>query len=296
MKTLIVGGTGLTGACTAKYLHEQGHDVTIMSRSQPDAPALAHFNHIAASYFESDISEQMLEGFDWLVFAAGADIRMHPQTESDEAFFTRANSEGVPNFFAKAKAAGIKRAAYLGTYYPQIVPEQIDKSEYVKSRHLADTRIREMSDSSFIVCSVNAPFILGCTEGVVDGHLQALVQYAAGKMEGLAPVAAGGGVVHITPQSLAEALLGALERGESGKAYLVGDQYMSWKEYFEKFCAAAGNAQTLEVSEAEHPILPDMILYAGRNAVVDYTPDNAPLNYSTGQIDQAIIDVVATYQ
>ena len=129
MKTLIVGGTGLTGACTAKYLREQGHDVTLMSRNKPAAPPLSEFEHIAASYFESDINEAMLEDFDWLVFAAGADIRMHPQTESDEVFFTRANSEGVPNFFAKAKAAGIKRAAYLGTYYPQIVPEQIDKSE-----------------------------------------------------------------------------------------------------------------------------------------------------------------------
>ncbi len=45
----------------------------------------------------------------------------------------------------------------------------------------------------------------------------------------------------------------------------------------------------------EHPMFPDMILYAGRNAVVDYSPDNQPLNYATGQVQSAIADVVKAY-
>ena len=295
MKVLIVGGTGLTGATTARHLQQQGHEVTLMSRSRPSNPALADFPFIVANYIEEDVSAEQLQGFDWLVFAAGADIRMLPDGGDPEAFFSRANTEGIPRFFARARAAGIRRAAYLGTYYPQVVPEKIEASPYLKSRYLADQAIRKMSAEDFVVCSINAPFIIGVFPGVVDAHLAALVRYVAGEIEGLPIVAPAGGVVHITARSLAEALEGALLRGDSGKAYLVGDEYLSWKNYFEEFCRALGKPRSLEVSTDEHPMLPDIIMYAGRNAVVDYVPDNAPLDYATGNVSAAIIDVVNAY-
>jgi len=296
MKALIVSGTGLTGATTARYLAQRGHEVTLMSRSKPSNPALDEFPFIAGNYIEDDIPVEQLQGFDWLVFAAGADIRLLPEGEEPAAFFQRANTEAIPRFFEKAKAAGIRRAAYLGTYYPQVVPQKIDSDPYIKSRHLADTAIRELSDENFAVCSVNAPFIIGTFPGVVDAHLAALVQYVSGQIEGLPVVAPAGGVYHITAESLAEALEGALERGEPGRAYLVGDEHLSWLDYFDQFCQAAGNPIELQVSEEEHPMLPDMILYAGRNAVVDYQPDNAPLDYNTGKVSQAIVDVVDVYK
>jgi nucleoside-diphosphate-sugar epimerase len=295
VNVLIVGGTGLTGATTARYLREKGHEVTLMARSKPANPALAEFPFRAANYIEDDIDPGQLAGFDWLVFAAGADIRMLPEGEDPATFFPRANARAIPAFFAAAKAAGIRRAAYLGTYYPQVVPEKIDTDVYVRSRHEADIAIRAMSDETFAVCSVNAPFIIGTFPGVVDAHLAALVQYVSGKIEGLPVVAPGGGVHHITALSLAEALEGALERGEPGRAYLVGDAYMAWQDYFQQFCAAVGQPRELEVSEEEHPMLPDMILYAGRNAVVDYEPDNAPLNYTTGRVPAAIVEVARAY-
>ena len=295
MKVLVVGGTGLTGATTARHLQQQGHEVTLMSRSRPSSPALADFPFIAGNYIEDDISEEQLAGFDWLVFAAGADIRMLPEGEDPEAFFTRANSEGIPRFFARARAAGIRRAAYLGTYYPQVVPDKVEASPYLKSRYLADRAIRAMSAEDFVVCSINAPFIIGVFPGVVDAHLAALVRDVAGKIEGLPLVAPAGGVLHITAQSLAEALEGALLRGESARAYLVGDEYFTWKDYFEEFCRALGEPRSLEVSTEEHPMLPDIIMYAGRNAVIDYIPDNAPLDYSTGKVSAAITDVVNAY-
>ena len=296
MNVLIVGGTGLTGATTARYLKEQGHHVTLMSRSQPANPALQDFPFIAANYIEDDVPAEKLSGFDWLVFAAGADIRMLPEGEDPAAFFPRANAEAIPRFFRRAREAGIKRAAYLGTYYPQVVPEKIDTDVYVRSRHDADEAIRAMSCDDFVVCSINAPFIIGTFPGVVDAHLAALVQYVAGQIEGLSPVAPGGGVVHITAQSLAEALAGALLRGESGKAYLVGDQYLDWQDYFQQFSNAVGRSDDIAVSTEEHPMLPDMILYAGRNAVVDYEPYNAPLDYGTGRIAASIAEVVDYYR
>ena len=92
MKTLIVGGTGLVGAETARLMASKGHDVTLMSRSPTSSPALAEFPHIAHDYLKDDISIETLNDFDWLVFSAAADIRMLPEGESDETFFMHAAS------------------------------------------------------------------------------------------------------------------------------------------------------------------------------------------------------------
>ena len=207
-KLLIVGGTGLTGAHAALHLRDLGFQVTLSSRARPGNPVLADFDHLAFDYIEDEIAVSRLEGYDALVFAAGADIRQLPPGEDEAAFFQRANTEAVPRFFARAREAGIPRAVYIGTYYPQVAPEKIETSAYVRSRHLADEGVRALNRADFTVCSLNAPFILGYVPGVALPHLEALVHYAAGRLEGMPRVAPAGGVNHITSKSMSEAVHG----------------------------------------------------------------------------------------
>jgi len=294
-KILVVGGTGLTGAHAALHLREAGHSVTIMSRSAPTLPCLQVFDHLAGNYVEDDIGLEELKGFDQLVFAAGADIRQLPTGENEEDFFHRVNVQAIPRFFERAKAAGISRAVYIGSYYPQVVPERIETSVYVRSRHLADEAVRALNDESFTVCSLNAPFILGYVSGIDLPHLAALVQYAAGQLEGIPMVAPSGGVNHITSKSMSEAIAGALQRGQGGRAYLVGDENLSWKEYLEMYFDCAGNPTNLELSSDEHPLFPDVMLYAGRNAVMNYEPDSGELAYSRHNVRAGIAELVRAY-
>jgi len=289
---LVAGGTGLTGAHAALHLREQGHAVTLMSRAAPALPVLADFPHIAANYVDGEPPASALEGFDALVFAAGADIRQLPPGEDEAAFFQRVNAEGVPRFFERARSAGIARAVYIGTYYPQVAPEKIDSSPYVHSRYVADEGVRALNNDAFRVCSLNAPFILGHVPGLSLPHLEALVQYGAGRLEGVPLVAPDGGVNHITSRSMSEAIAGALERGEGGRAYLVGDENLSWKSYLEMYFEAAGNPVDLPVSREEHPLFPDAILYAGRNATVRYEPEGTELGYGRGRVRATVEELV----
>lgn len=292
-RILIVGGTGLTGAHAALHLRDLGHDVSIMSRTAPELQCLSGFKHIAANYIDNDVPAETLGEFDSLVFAAGADIRLYNPEEDEDAFFTRVNTEAIPAFFSSARNAGIGRAVYIGTYYPQVVPEAIETSAYVRSRHLADRGVRELDSESFRVCSLNAPFILGHVPGLDLPHIAALVQYAQGRLEGLPLVAPAGGVNHISSQSMSEAIAAALDHGRGGHAYLVGDENLSWKAYLEMYFEAAGNPTELPVSTDEHPLFPDMILYAGRNATVSYEPED--LGYSRNNIRATIEQVVEAY-
>jgi dihydroflavonol-4-reductase len=292
---LLVGGTGLTGAHAALHLRDIGHRVTLVSRHPPALACLRDFEHLAGSYLDDTLSARALEGFDQMVFAAGADIRQLPPGADEQAFFDSVNTQGIPRFFQRAKDAGIARAVYIGTYYPQVAPQMIESSAYVRSRHLADTGLRALNSQDFSVCSLNAPFILGHVPGLSLPYVEALVHYAAGRLQGVPIVAPAGGVNHISSQSMSEAIAGALERGEGGRAYLVGDENLSWKAYLQLYFEAAGNPLDLEVSTAEHPMFPDIILYAGRNAVVHYEPDNGELGYSRNNIRATVAELVQAY-
>ena len=297
-RIVIVGGTGLTGAHAALHLREQGHKVTLMSRAAPAVDCLQDFPHIAADYAADALSSEVLGEFDQMVFAAGADIRRFPSGEDEEAFYTRVNTQAIPAFFRSARDAGISRAVYIGTYYPQVVPQAIETSSYVRSRHLADEGVRALNCENFQVCSLNAPFIIGHVPGMAIPHLAVLVDYARGKLEGMPLVAPGGGVNHISSLSMSEAIASALQRGKGGYAYLVGDENLSWKAYLELFFDAAGNPQALAVSDEEHPLFPDAILYAGRNATISYEGDrgeNGELSYSRNQIANTVKQLVQAY-
>jgi len=154
--------------------------------------------------------------------------------------------------------------------------------------------VRALNSESFRVCSLNAPFILGHVDGMELPHLKSLVDYAQGRLDGLPLVAPAGGVNHISSRSMSEAIASALARGQGGKAYLVGDENLSWKAYLEMYFEAAGNPVDLPVSTDEHPLFPDVMLYAGRNAVVSYRPDDT-LGYSRNQIRATIEQLVAVY-
>ena len=294
-RILVVGGTGLTGAHAALHLRAAGHSVTLLARSAPTLACLSDFEHLTGNYADDNFAVAVLQNFDQLVFAAGADIRQLPPGEDEATFFERVNAQAIPRFFQRAKDAGIRRAVYVGTYYPQVVPDKIDSNPYVRSRHLADAGLRALNCASFNVCSLNAPFILGHVPGIALPHLQVLVQYAAGRLDGMPLIAPAGGVNHISSKSMSEAIAGALERGVGGKAYLVGDENLSWKAYLQMYFEAVGNPVDLKVSTAEHPLFPDVILYAGRNATISYEPDNGELGYCRNQVRATVGELVQAY-
>jgi nucleoside-diphosphate-sugar epimerase len=287
MKTLIVGGTGFVGGYTALYFRDRGHDVTIMSRSKPKGTSrLGDLPFIAGNYFEDDFDDGRLEGFDGLVFCAGNDLGNFPTDGSvtQAQYFEKANIEGLPRFFEQARRAGISRAAYMGSYYSFVAPQSIATIPYVRSRHLADAAIRALSGPSFNVSSCALPWIVGYTPGFPVPHWAALARYAKGELP-WPEFAPPGGANYMTCQSVAEAMMGALERGESGKSYLVGDANLTWKRYFELWFEAAGRPRDLEVRNEDHPLVPlEIINYVG-GGDPSYEPpaaETARLGYRRG--------------
>ena len=301
MNILVLGGTGLIGGHAALHLASLGHSVTLAAR-KPAAVAegspLSTLPFIPIDYL-AEGDDRELSGFDALVFAAGNDIRHLPQGTDEAAHWQRANVEGVPRYFERARKAGIRRAVHIGSFYPQARPELVNQISYVRGRKLACDGARALASDTFHVCSVNAPFVVGHIPGLVVPALAAHAAYALGRIPQVPAFAMPGGVNFISTTSLSEAVANALFHGENGKAYLVGDENLSFQEYFSEFFRAAGHSGELPLIDQEHPMLPDMVLYAGRGGTIYYEPDAVEtklLGYRRGDVKRTLREIVEGYR
>ena len=298
MKTLIAGGTGGIGGYIALALEEQGHKVTLAARHRPkEGGAIAHFPVLLGSYIDDDFSKDQSKGFDNLIFAACNDIRQLPQGLSDKeetAYYRRANSEAVPRFVALARDAGIKNCAYIGSFYNQARPDLIPTSGYIQSRLAADEGVRALAGSDFRVVSLNAPWVVGAVRGGENLLYAGLAKYGRGESPDVPVFAIPGGLNFISVQSLTEATIASLTKGENGRGYLVGDENLHFKDFFGYFFKAAGRGDVdIPVRDEPHPLWPDVTLLAGRAGTIFYEPEGvAEFGYRLNDIERTVKDIV----
>lgn len=298
LKILIVGGTGLIGAHAALALRERGHEVTLAARNavRPDSP-LANFPALVGDYIENTFQREALANFDALLFAAGNDPRHLQGLTDEEAHWERVNSECVPRFFARARDVGIKCAINIGSFYPQAFPALIEKSAYVRSRRTVDEAVRALNSATFRVCCVNPPFVVGITPGDLKPKPFTYVRYALGLIENAPVFAIPGGVNFMSVRSLSEAIVGAVERGQPGKSYLVGDENLTFQAYLGEYFRAVGRSDVPEVRDEENPRMPSTI--AGPGASLFFEPDPAEvtaLGYRRSDMRRTVTEIVAMYR
>lgn len=299
MKILVIGGTGMIGGHAALHLRSLGHDVSVAGRNPPQpTTALAELPFLRGDYVEGTFTKAQLAPFDAIVFAAGNDIRHLPEGADFDTHCLRANGEAVPAFAKLVKDAGVRKFVHVGSFYPHIVPELMEDNAYIRSRKMATDGITALADAGFEACSLDAPFVVGTVPGMSLPMFEAYTRYAEGKL-GIPPFGPAGGTNFISCQSLSEAIAGALERGESGKAYLVGDENLSFAQYFELFFRAAGSDVAVPSLGEEHPMLPDAAIYTGRGNDVSYEPDveeTRRLGYRRHDIKRAVEEIVAQFR
>lgn len=299
MKILVIGGTGMIGGHAALHLASQGHDVTVSGRKSPQqSTKLSHLPFLQGDYVEGSFTTEDLTGFDAIVFAAGNDIRHVPQGADYDAHVLRANAEAVPQFAALAKQAGVRHFIHIGSFYPHIAPQLLETNVYIRARKLATDGIAALADDSFHVVSLDAPFVVGTVPGMSLPMFEAYTRYAEGQL-GIPPFGPAGGTNFISTQSLSEAIQTALERGENGKAYLVGDENLSFADYFKLFFQAAGNDVDVPALDQEHPMLPDAAIFTGRGNRVRYEPDAqtmSDLRYRRDDVARAVQEVVDQFR
>ena len=265
LRILVVGGTGMVGGDAAIRLRSLGHEVAIAAR-KPAAPgtAMADMPFHPFDYVNDAPYRLPLATFDAVVFAAGNDVRHIPHDGDPDRHWARVNAEGVPGFAAAARDAGVGTFILIGSFYPQAAPQLLGKNAYVDSRLAADQGVRALATADFRAIVLNAPFIVGHLPGLDQPGARAYANWALGRMPQIPRATIPGGVNVISTATLSDAIVGALEHGRNGHAYLISDQNMSFQAYFEAYLKAAGDTAPLEVCDEPHPLLGDSSVLAGR--------------------------------
>lgn len=297
-RILVVGGTGMIGSHIVERLAARGDDVTVMSRgaaSERDPLAISGIPRIAADYTSPEFETSLLSGFDSVVFSAGNDIRHVAEGDDDDTFWRAVQSVGVPAFAARAKQAGVGRFVQIGSYYHQLHPEWAKANPYVAARLAADEGTRALAGDGFAPITLNPPSIVGVIPERAPRNFRKLLSFVRGELPEPELYAPAGGTNYLSVRSLVEAVEGALARGEAGRAYLVGDANLRYREYFQLLADATGGGQVIEERDEAHPFLPDRFIVQGRGRAIAYEPDAGEtelLGYGRGDVPRAIEEIV----
>lgn len=299
-RVLVVGGTGFVGSHIARHLDSLGYVVTVSARaraSSPLLPGIDRLRFVASDYTSTDgFSADAFEGINAVVFAAGNDIRHVGRDDEDDHYWAAVQSDGVPRFAALARDAGVRRFVQIGSYYHQVLPELAETSAYVRARQAADVRSRELTCDTFAAITLNPPSIVGSVPGGVQRRFARMVQWARGERLEPGLYAPSGGTNYMSVRSVAQAVAGAIEHGEPGRAYLIGDENLSYQQFFQLFADAAGGGVNIDERDEEHPFQPDRFIVQGRGQVLRFEPEAAEvalLGYERNDVRRAVAEIVA---
>jgi dihydroflavonol-4-reductase len=244
---LLVGGTGFLGYHAVRELIKRGHNVTILAL--PPLPAeglfpasvriqLADLNKLSDAEVTGLLREQ-----DAVVYAAGADDRLTPKAPA-YPFFYKHNVAATVRLLTLARQAGVKKGIVLGSYFayfdrawPQLKLSQ--HHPYIRSRVEQEQAAIEAGGSEMQVMILELPYIFGSMPGRTP-LWKPLIDYIKAT-----PVIffTHGGTNCVTVEQVAEAIAGAVERGEGGQRYTIGGENLTWVDLLGRISRITGKSK-----------------------------------------------------
>ena len=177
----------------------------------------------------------------------------------DPDVFYEVNVEGTRNVLRSALATGCEGIVYTSTVATiglhegdrrpsdETVPARIDHlyGHYKQSKYVAEHEVLRAAAEGAPVCLVHPTFPLGPGDIRPTPTGRVLLDYLNGRMPGYVRTAMN--VAHV--DDLAQGHLAALERGRSGRSYIVGGENLSMRSLLE----AAGDCTGLRAPRARLP-------------------------------------------
>lgn len=237
-KILIVGGGGFLGYWATKEFLNKGFKVDILTL--PPKPKQGLFDQ-SVKIISEDINNindteliDLLKNYYGVVFAAGKDDRVTPKAPA-YPYFYKHNVITAKRFFNLARSAKVKKGVLLSSYFAYFARKWPDlKLEkyhpYIKSRIEQEKECLKVCSEELKLTILELPYIFG-TMPNYKPLWTPLIQYVKNYNN---IYYTPGGTNMIGVENVAEAIVGAIEKGKFGKTYLIGDQNITWKDFLQK--------------------------------------------------------------
>lgn len=311
MKVLVIGGTGFLGYHAVLEFARRGHRVTAVARNKPTQALFP--NEISLQIADvhkltdSDLNH-LLAGHEALVFAAGVDT-VTPQPSPAYDYFYNEIVLPCTRVLAAAREVGVTRGVILGSYFNTLDRLRPDLRlstvhPYIRARHVQAEEALNVAMPALQLMILELPYIFGSMPGRIS-QWTGLVNYVRSPFPLFFP---SGGTNAISVEHVAEAIVGAIERGQGGERYPIGDENLTWSELLGRLSRLAGHPKrvitvptpiirgalglyqlVLQLRGLESGLLPfpfSALLTA--NAFFDPAPARAALGMGHGDLDRAL--------
>jgi len=260
MNILVVGGTGFLGNNLVRYLADTGHNVRVYHR--PNS-SLENLNGVNYTSVIGDIFDE-----EKLLYAMGECSAVFnlaacgSSLKKDHAIRQQINVDAA-SLIAKTthkngntKLIHVSSVAAVGTpEYGEIADESFQfnrhNDHYAYTKHLGELEVLKevkLGLDAVIACPGN---IVGF-HGMKEGQLNNFRNISAGKMKVYPP----GGVCLTDVDDLVKGLMLCVERGNSGKRYILGGHNISFKKYFKEIAdVTGGTAPAIQLPKALLPLM-----------------------------------------
>lgn len=243
-RVFLFGGTGFLGYHAAQEFLAAGWQVTAVGLPPaPPAGLLPPSVRLVIQDIhrlgDSDLAA-LLDGHQALVFAAGLDDRVTPPRPAYPKFHA-ANVATLERLIRLAKEVGIRRLVVLGSYFAyfdRLWPKMklAERHPYIRSR---------MEQARLATCTpgiegivLELPYIFGALPAPGWKPLwMPLVKYLR-SFQTLFTMP--GGTACISAHTVGRAVVAAVERGQAGTCYPIGQENLTWEQMLSRLATADG--------------------------------------------------------
>ncbi len=244
MNIFIAGGTGFLGYHAIQECLVRGWQVTALGL--PPAPPATLYPagvRVVIQNLEetSDAGLRvLLRGHDALVFAAGLDDRFTPKKPAYPKFY-KANVESLTRLLTLAKDAGVGRAVVLGSYFAhfnRLWPEfkLAERHPYIRSR--VEQELATASILGLDGMVLELPYIFGTLP--IPGWKPLWTPLVRYLRSGRTVYYMTGGTACISARVVGRAIAAAIENGEAGGCYPIGQENLTWSQMLTRLARADG--------------------------------------------------------
>ena len=248
MKVLVTGATGFVGGNLARKLWEQGHEVMALVRPGSIRAAMegTGIQSVTGDILDRDSVDRAVQGCEAVFHCAAAYTFWSPDPDA----IYRTNVDGTVNVLKAALQAGVSRVVYTSTVSTIGLPDwELSTEEtladpnhlaghYKKSKYQAELAALDMVSQGLPVIVVNPTTPVGPWDVKPTPTGRMVLDFLLGRI----PAYVDTGMNLVDVEDVAAGHILAMERGQPGQRYLLGNRNVSLKEVFDMLADATGLA------------------------------------------------------
>ena len=250
MTILVTGATGFIGSAVARRLAENGTKIRCLVR---ESSSMRNLDGLCIEIAYGDIRDidslrRALNGCDRVFHLAAVYANWLP----DPGLMYRVNEEGTRNVMTACRDAGIQKIVYcssvaaLGAHGQTPADESArfnlnsSGDHYYISKYRAEQVALEFARAGVPVVIVNPSNPIGPRDIAPTPTGALIINLLKGKFPGYVE----GGINLIDVTDCARGIIAAMEKGREGQKYILGNQNVTIKEYFDLIVKAAGRGKS----------------------------------------------------